>query len=66
MPLREYKCDKCGKVDEVFFKTSEVQPEIVKCECGGDLVKSSISKTSFSLIGDSWSKDGYSNPQRKK
>jgi len=52
MPIYEYKCNKCGKITEVFQRITD--PPIKKCElCGGKLVKL-ISNTSFILKGSGW------------
>ena len=63
MPIYEYACDKCGKLNEVFQKVSDPAPE--KCDgCGaaGPLVKV-VSRTSFVLKGGGWYSDLYAGPK---
>lgn len=60
MPLREYCCDECLECTEIFFSTTEHQPENVKCEvCGGVAVRIAVSPSSFVLRGGGWGDNGY-------
>jgi putative FmdB family regulatory protein len=63
MPYYEYKCKQCGKCFEIVQRITE--EALTKCppqECDekerGE-VQRIISKTSFSLKGGGWYKDGY-------
>jgi len=52
MPVYEYECDQCGRVQEAFQKMSD--PPLETCEhCKGKLHKL-ISQSSFHLKGSGW------------
>ncbi|MBU0987473.1 MAG: zinc ribbon domain-containing protein [Proteobacteria bacterium] len=52
MPIYEYECMQCGKIDEVIQKFSDRPP--TKCKrCSGKLQKL-ISHSSFHLKGTGW------------
>ncbi|MGB5155863.1 FmdB family zinc ribbon protein [Desulfobacterium sp. N47] len=52
MPIYEYECEKCGKIDEVIQKFSD--KPLTKCKsCSGKLHKL-ISHNSFQLKGSGW------------
>src|SRR4051812_8494144 len=64
MPIYEYVCEKCGKLNEVIQKVSDPAPE--KCDgCGaaGKLTKI-VSRTSFQLKGGGWYSDLYSSTKK--
>jgi putative FmdB family regulatory protein len=52
MPVYEYQCTACGKVEEVFQKISESPLESCS-QCQGHL-KKLISQSSFHLKGSGW------------
>ena len=53
MPIYEYGCENCGKVDEVLQGFSDEPPE--KCRfCGGGPLRKLISRSSFHLKGSGW------------
>lgn len=54
MPLYEYECEACGKRVERLSKVNQPAPS-----CCMEDMKKLISRTSFSLKGDGWAKDGY-------
>jgi putative FmdB family regulatory protein len=59
MPIYEYECSKCGKIEEVFQKFSD--KPLVKCKrCSGTLHKL-ISHSSFHLKGTGWYVTDYAN-----
>ncbi len=59
MPIYEYECMKCGKVDEVIQKFSDKL--LTKCKhCSGKLNKL-ISHSSFHLKGTGWYVTDYAN-----
>ena len=69
MPIYEYECTKCGRVEEVWQKFSDKSLETCKY-CSGKLHKL-ISQSSFHLKGTGWyatdyaNKSGGSSPQKK-
>jgi putative FmdB family regulatory protein len=52
MPIYEYECTKCGKVEEAFQRISE-NPLTTCRHCSGELHKL-ISQSSFHLKGSGW------------
>jgi putative FmdB family regulatory protein len=59
MPLYEYECSKCGRIDEVLQKFSD--KPLAKCkQCSGKLHKL-ISHSSFHLKGTGWYITDYAN-----
>jgi putative FmdB family regulatory protein len=70
MPIYEYECTRCGRVEEIFQKFSD--KPLNKCKiCSGKLQKL-ISHSSFHLKGTGWyatdyaNKSSSSNPVSKK
>ena len=62
MPIYEYECTKCGKVEEIFQKFSD--KPLVKCKhCSGKLHKL-ISHSSFHLKGTGWYVTDYAGKSR--
>ncbi|MDY0360779.1 MAG: zinc ribbon domain-containing protein [Desulforegulaceae bacterium] len=53
MPIYEYGCENCGKVDEVIQGISEEGPKTCRF-CGKGPMKRLISKSSFHLKGTGW------------
>lgn len=60
MPIYEYKCQRCGRLSEVFQKSSD-EP-LSECTCGGEL-KKLISLNSFHLKGSGWYVTDYGRPK---
>ena len=59
MPIYEYECSKCGRIDEVLQKFSD--KPINRCKhCSGKLNKL-ISHSSFHLKGTGWYITDYAN-----
>ncbi len=60
MPIYRYRCERCGQEKSEFHKMSET-PDVLctKPGCNSIMVKT-VSRSSFSLKGDGWYKDGYS------
>ena len=59
MPVYEYECTQCGKVEEVIQKFSD--KPLTNCRrCGGKLQKL-ISQSTFHLKGTGWYVTDYSN-----
>lgn len=69
MPIYEYECTKCGRIEEVWQKFSDKPLEDCKY-CSGRLHKL-ISQSTFHLKGTGWyatdyaNKSGSSSPKRK-
>ena len=62
MPLYEYECTKCHRIDEVFQKFSD--KPLSKCtHCSGKLQKL-ISQSTFHLKGTGWYVTDYVNKSR--
>ena len=72
MPIYEYECTKCGRIEEAWQKFSDRPLETCK-HCSGRLHKL-ISQSSFHLKGTGWYATDYANksgsssskPARKK
>jgi len=67
MPLYEYECEKCHKIEEVMQKISDGPLEFCGQEgCDGKLTKL-MSMSSFSLKGTGWYTTDYkSKPSDSK
>lgn len=52
MPVYEYQCNECGRIEEAFQKISEAPLELCP-QCNGSL-KKLISHSSFHLKGSGW------------
>ncbi len=60
MPIYEYACDQCKKINEVTAKISDPPP--AACQyCGGSSLKKIISQTAFVLQGSGWYVTDYKN-----
>ncbi len=64
MPIYEYECTKCGKIEEVFQKISE-SPLTTCRHCNGQL-KKLISQSSFQLKGSGWYVTDYGGSRTDK
>src|SRR4051794_3898418 len=64
MPIYEYVCSQCGKLNDVLQKMNDPAPE--KCEgCGAQGTLSRVvSRTSFVLKGGGWYSDLYSSTKK--
>jgi len=59
MPIYEYECTRCGKVEEIFQKIAD--KPLSKCKkCSGKLHKL-ISHSSFHLKGTGWYATDYAS-----
>ena len=62
MPIYEYECTKCGRIDEVLQKFSE--KPLKKCpHCSGRLQKL-VSQSTFHLKGTGWYVTDYANKSK--
>jgi putative FmdB family regulatory protein len=63
MPIYEYECLQCGRVEEALQKFSD--KSLTKCRhCSGKLQKL-VSRSSFHLKGTGWYATDYANKSRK-
>lgn len=64
MPIYEYVCDKCGKLNDVLQKVNDPPPE----QCNGcgtkGALKKIVSRSSFILRGGGWYSDLYSSTKK--
>ena len=58
MPIYEFVCEACGRLEERLQKLSDPPPEACP-ECGAKMAKI-MSRNSFQLKGGGWYKDLYS------
>lgn len=64
MPIYEYECTKCGKIEEVLQNFSE--KPLTKCpSCAGKLQKL-VSQSTFHLKGTGWYATDYANKSANK
>lgn len=64
MPIYEYQCEQCGKVEEVIQKFSD--KPLSKCRhCSGKLNKL-ISQSAFHLKGTGWYVTDYAGKSQKE
>ena len=57
MPIYEFRCEKCGRIYEQYFKVSSVD-SIIPCTCGENMHK--IFST-YKVIGDDGFKPYFDN-----
>jgi len=63
MPIYEYECTQCGRVEEALQKFSD--KPLVKCHhCSGKLHKL-VSQSSFQLKGTGWYVTDYADRSKK-
>lgn len=64
MPIYEYVCDKCGKLNDVLQKMNDPPPDrCAGCGAKGKLTKV-VSRSSFVLRGGGWYSDLYSSAKK--
>ncbi len=64
MPIYEYLCEKCGKLNDVLQKVNDPPPKQCNgCEAKGQLRKI-VSRSSFLLRGGGWYSDLYSSTRK--
>ena len=60
MPIYEFRCMKCNKIEEFFVKSKEnIEPLHFSDTCEAITMIRIVSKTSFKLEGAGWASDGY-------
>src|SRR5688572_30467099 len=64
MPIYEYVCESCGKLNEVLQKVADPAPEQCDaCNAKGPLQKV-VSRSSFVLKGGGWYSDLYGSTKK--
>ena len=60
MPIYVYTCESCEAEFEKIVPISKRESTSFFCpECGGNEIQRAMSRSSFSLKGGGWYKDGY-------
>jgi putative FmdB family regulatory protein len=63
MPIYEYLCESCGKVNERLQKFGDPPPP--RCdECGSRKLAKLVSRSAFQLKGGGWYSDLYGTPRK--
>ena len=64
MPIYEYLCESCGKVNERLQKVSDPPP--ARCdECGSKKLAKLVSRSAFQLKGGGWYSDLYASKKKE-
>lgn len=65
MPIYDYRCELCGKVEEVI--TTNIHEKIEKycSECNKEMKRVFANKLTFKLLGEGWAIDNYEYPYTK-
>lgn len=64
MPIYEYLCESCGKVNEKLQKVSDPPP--ARCdECGSRKLAKLVSRSAFQLKGGGWYSDLYASKKKE-
>jgi putative FmdB family regulatory protein len=65
MPIYEYLCEACGKVNEKLQKVYDAPP--ARCdECGSRKLAKLVSRSAFQLKGGGWYSDLYASKKKEK
>ncbi len=64
MPIYEYLCESCGKVNERLQKVGDRPPRTCD-ECGGKKLAKLVSRSAFQLKGGGWYSDLYASAKKK-
>jgi len=65
MPIYEYLCEGCGKVNEKLQKVYDPPP--ARCdECGSRKLAKLVSRSAFQLKGGGWYSDLYASKKKEK
>ncbi len=64
MPIYKFKCTECQHEFTLIRKISD-NSEVLCENCSSSLTNKLISKSSFSLKGNGWYKDGYSEKPKE-
>jgi putative FmdB family regulatory protein len=64
VPIYEYLCGDCGKVNEAFQKVNDPPP--ARCDgCGGRRLSKLVSRSAFQLKGGGWYSDLYASARKE-
>jgi putative FmdB family regulatory protein len=64
MPIYEYLCEGCGKVNEKLQKVNDPPP--ARCdECGSRKLAKLVSRSAFQLKGGGWYSDLYASKKKE-
>jgi len=64
MPIYEYLCEGCGKVNEKLQKVNDPPPP--RCdECGSRKLAKLVSRSAFQLKGGGWYSDLYASKKKE-
>ncbi|MGA8890626.1 MAG: zinc ribbon domain-containing protein, partial [Anaeromyxobacteraceae bacterium] len=64
MPIYEYLCEACGKVNEKLQKVNDPPP--ARCdECGSRKLAKLVSRSAFQLKGGGWYSDLYASKKKE-
>ena len=64
MPIYKFKCTECQHEFTLIRKMSD-NSEVLCENCSSNLTNKLISKSSFTLKGNGWYKDGYSEKSKE-
>ena len=60
MPLYDFKCENCERVEEMLLSSAGSFDTKLTCpECETETMKRLIGLSNFKLAGGGWAKDGY-------
>jgi putative FmdB family regulatory protein len=65
VPIYEYLCEACGRIQEVMQKVSDPPPRSCP-ECGARKLAKLVSRTAFQLKGGGWYADLYASRKDAK
>ena len=64
MPIYEYLCERCGKVNEKLQKVNDPPPRSCD-ECGSRKLAKLVSRSAFQLKGGGWYSDLYASAKKE-
>jgi putative FmdB family regulatory protein len=64
MPIYEYLCSSCGKVNEKLQKVNDPPPRTCD-ECGSKKLAKLVSRSAFQLKGGGWYSDLYASAKKE-
>lgn len=64
MPIYEFRCEKCGRINVRSLPISSKQDTVVCEKCGEYKAKRMISSSTFVLKGGGWYAEGYNKTKK--